>query len=200
MPVIPPNIIQHRLKVDPEKKPVQQKRRVFAPKRNKAVMDEVSKLLIANFSREVYYPEWLANVIMVKKANGKWRMCIDFTDLNNTCPKDSFPLPRIDQLVDSTAEHKLLTFMDGFFGYNQIQMVEEDQEKTTFITSQGLYCYRVMPFGLKNAGATYQRLVNQMFSKQMERKVEVYVDDMLVKSKEEESHLDDFKETFNTLR
>ena len=200
MPVIPPNIIQHRLKVDPEKKPVQQKRRVFAPKRNKAVMDEVSKLLIANFSREVYYPEWLANVIMVKKANGKWRMCIDFTDLNNTCPKDSFPLPRIDQLVDSTAGHKLLTFMDGFFGYNQIQMVEEDQEKTTFITSQGLYCYRVMPFGLKNAGATYQRLVNQMFSKQMERKVEVYVDDMLVKSKEEESHLDDFKETFNTLR
>ena len=200
MPVIPPNIIQHRLKVDPEKKPVQQKRRVFAPKRNKAVMDEVSKLLIANFSREVYYPEWLANVIMVKKANGKWRMCIDFTDLNNTCPKDSFPLPRIDQLVDSTAGHKLLTFMDGFFGYNQIQMVEEDQEKTTFITSQGLYCYRVMPFGLKNAGATYQRLVNQMFSKQMERKVEVYVDDMLVKSKEEESHLGDFKETFNTLR
>ena len=200
MPSIPPNLIQHCLKVDLEKKPVQQKRRVFAPKRNKAVMDEVSKLLIANFSREVYYPEWLANVIMVKKANGKWRMCIDFTDLNNTCPKDSFPLPRIDQLVDSTAGHKLLTFMDGFFGYNQIQMVEEDQEKTTFITSQGLYCYRVMPFGLKNAGATYQRLVNQMFSKQMERKVEVYVDDMLVKSKEEESHLDDFKETFNTLR
>ena len=151
MPVIPPNIIQHRLKVDLEKKPVQQKRRVFAPKRNKAVMDEVSKLLIANFSREVYYPEWLANVIMVKKANGKWRMCIDFTDLNNTCPKDSFPLPRIDQLVDSTAGHKLLTFMDGFFGYNQIQMVEEDQEKTTFITSQGLYCYKVMSFGLKSA-------------------------------------------------
>ena len=200
MPVIPPNIIQHRLKVDPEKKPVQQKRRVFAPKRNKAVMDEVNKLLVANFIKEVYYPEWLAKVIMVKKANGKWRMCVDFTDLNNTCPKDSFPLPRIDQLVDSTAGHKLLTFMDGFFGYNQIQMVEEDQEKTTFITSQGLYCYRVMPFGLKNAGATYQRLVNQMFSKQMERKVEVYVDDMLVKSKEEESHLDDFKETFNTLR
>ena len=123
-------------------------------------MDEVSKLLVANFSREVYYPEWLANVIMVKKANGKWRMCVDSTDLNNTCPKDSFPLPRIDQLVDSTAGHKLLTFMDGFFGYNQIQMAEEDQEKIAFITSQGLYCYRVMPFGLKNAGATYQRLVN----------------------------------------
>ena len=123
-------------------------------------MDEVNKLLVANFIRKVYYPEWLANVVMVKKANGEWRMCVDFTDLNNTCLKDSFPLPRIDQLVDSTAGHKLLTFMDAFSRYNQIQMAEEDQEKTAFITSQGLYCYRVMPFGLKNAGATYQRLVN----------------------------------------
>ena len=98
-------------------------------------MDEVNKLLAANFIREVHYPEWLANVIMVKKANGKWRMCVNFTDLNNACPKDSFPLPRINQLVDSTARHKLLTFMDASFGYNQIQMAEEDQEKTDFITS-----------------------------------------------------------------
>ena len=128
-------------------------------------MDEVNKLLLANFFREVYYLEWLANIIMVKMANGKWRMCVDFTDLNNACAKDSFPLPRINQLVDSMARHKLLTFMDTFSGYNQIQMAEDDQEKTTFITSQELYYYRVMPFDLKNAGATYQRLVNQMFSK-----------------------------------
>ena len=92
-------------------------------------------------------------------------MCVDFTNLNNACPKNSFPLPKIDQLVNSTAGHKLLTFMDAFFRYNQIQMVEEDQEKTAFITNQRLYCYRVMPFGLKNAGAMYQRLVNQIFSK-----------------------------------
>ena len=123
-------------------------------------MDEVNKLLAANFIREVYYLEWLANVVMAKKANEKWRMCIDFTDLNSACPKDSFPLPRIDQLVDSTAGHKLLTFVDAFSEYNQIQMTEEDQEKTAFNTSQRLYYYRVMPFGLKNAGATYQRLVN----------------------------------------
>ena len=128
-------------------------------------MDEVNKLLAANFIREVYYPEWLANIVMVKKANGKWRMCIDFTDLKSACLKDSFPLPRIDQLMDSIAGYKLFTFMDAFSRYNQIQMAEEDQEKTTFITSQGLYCYRVMPFGLKNAGVTYQRLVNQMFIK-----------------------------------
>ena len=96
-------------------------------------------------------------------------MCVDFTDLNKACPKDSFPLPRIDQLVDSTAGHKLLTFMDTFSGYNQIKMAKEDQEKTAFITSQGLYFYKVMPFGLKNAGATYQRLVNKMFGQQIGR-------------------------------
>ena len=125
---------------------------------------------------------------------------MDFTDLNKACPKDSFPLPRIDQLVDSTARHKLLTFMDAFSGYNQIRMAEEDQEKTSFITSQGLYCYKVMPFGLKNIGATYQRLVNKMFSKQIGKNMEVYVDDMLVKSREELAHLDDLKETFTTLK
>uniref|UniRef100_A0A2N9GJ57 RNA-directed DNA polymerase n=1 Tax=Fagus sylvatica TaxID=28930 RepID=A0A2N9GJ57_FAGSY len=152
------------------------------------------------FIREVYYLEWLANVVMVKKSTGKWRMCVDFTDLNKACPKDSYPLPRIDQLVDSTAGHKLLSFMDAFSGYNQIQMTEGDQEKTAFITSRGLFCYKVMPFGLKNAGATYQRLVNKMFHDQIGRNVEVYVDDMLVKSKKDEDHLIDLKETFQTLR
>jgi hypothetical protein len=127
-------------------------------------------------------------------------MCVDFTDLNKACPKDSFPLPRIDQLVDSTAGHKMLTFMDAFSGYNQIVMDEIDQEKTSFITSRGFFCYKVMPFGLKNAGATYQRLMNRMFHDQIGRNVEVYVDDMLVKSKEESDHLDDLRETFETLR
>ena len=129
MPGIPVTIIQHRLNVDPEKKPVQQRRRVFDPERNRAVTDEVNKLLASNFIREVHYPEWLANVVMVKKANGKWRMCVDFTELNQVYPKDSFPLPRIDQLIDLTTGHKLPTFMDAFSGYNQIQMAEEDQEK-----------------------------------------------------------------------
>ena len=108
----------------------------------------------AKFIREVYYPNWLANVVMVKKENGKWRMCVDFTDLNKAFPKDSYSLSHIDQLVDSTAGHKLLSFMDAFSGYNQIQMDEADQEKTSFITSQGLFCYKVMPFDLKNARAT----------------------------------------------
>ena len=126
-------------------------------------------------------------------------MCVDFTDLNKACPKDSFPLPRIDQLVNSTVGHKLLTFMDAFSRYNQIKISEEDQEKTAFITSQGLYCYKVMPFGLKNVGETYQRLVNRMFREQIGRNMEVYMDDMLIKSKEELTHLDDLKETFTML-
>uniref|UniRef100_A0A2N9HNF1 Uncharacterized protein n=1 Tax=Fagus sylvatica TaxID=28930 RepID=A0A2N9HNF1_FAGSY len=200
MPGINPSIISHKLNVDPSLRPIKQKRRVFAPERNNAIMEEVDKLLAANFIREVYYPDWLANVVMVKKSTGKWRMCVDFIDLNKACPKDSFPLPRIDQLVDSTAGHKLLTFMDVFSGYNQIVMDEDDQEKTSFITSRGLFCYKVMPFGLKNAGATYQRLMNRMFHDQIGRNVEVYVDDMLVKSKEEDGHLDDLRETFQTLR
>ena len=107
----------------------------------------------------------MANVVLIKKVNRKWRMGVDFTDLDKAYPKDSFPLPRIDQLVDSTAGHKLLMFIDTFSRYNQIKIAEEDQEKTVFITSQRLYYYKVMPFGLKNARATYQRLVNKMFSK-----------------------------------
>ena len=163
-------------------------------------MEEVDKLLTTNFIREFFYPDWLANVVMVKKANGKWWMCDDFTNLNKACPKESFPLPRIDELIDLTADHKLLTFIDTFSGYNQIVMNEADQEKTSFITNRELFCYKVMPFGLKNAGATYQRLMNRMFHDQIGKNVEVYIDDMLVKSKEEGDHLKDLEETLKTLR
>ena len=190
MPGIDPSVITHRLNVHLSSKPVHQKKMVFAPERDNAIKEEVQKLTTTQFIREVYYPNWLANVVMVKKANGKWRMCVDFTDLNKVFPKDSYPLPRIDQLVDSTAGHRLLSFMDAFSGYNQIKMDKEDQEKTSSITSQGLFCYKVMSFGLKNAGATYQRLVNHMFHPQIGQNVEVYVDDILVKSLDEERHLD----------
>ena len=147
-------------------------------------------MTVVKFIWEVYYPGWLTNVVMVKKANGKWRMCVNFTDLNKACPKDSYPLPRIDQLVDTIMGHKLLSFMDAFSGYNQIRMDEANQKNTSFVTSQGLFYYKVMPFSLKNAGATYQRLVNHMFRSQIRRNVEVYVNDMLVKSQDEGKHLD----------
>lgn len=134
------------------------------------------------------------------EESGKWTVCVDFTDLNKACPKDSFPLPKIDQMVDATAGHEQMSFLDAFRGYHQIPLAEEDQEKTVFITPEGTYCYRVMPFGLKNAGATYQRLVTRMFSNMIDRTVEVYIDDMVVKSKKGSTHCADLRETFEVLR
>ena len=132
---IDPTVITHRLNVSPSFKLIKQKRRSFAPERQKAVNEEVGKLLQAGAIREVEYSEWLANVVLVKKANGKWRLCIDFTDVNRACPKDSFPLPRIDLIVDATVGHELLSFMGAFSGYNQISMDPDDQEKTSFVTA-----------------------------------------------------------------
>src|SRR6187397_3237078 len=193
---ISPEVITHKLNVDPMHTPVKQKRRKFAPERNKIINEEIQNLLKTGKIREVKYPEWLANVVVVRKKNGKWRICIDFTDINKACPKDPFPLPHIDAMVDATAGHELLSFMDTYSGYNQILMHKDDQEKTAFITSQGIYCYKVMPFGLKNAGATYQRLVNKMFEDQLGETMEVYIDDMLVKSKKSKDHVDHLKQTF----
>ena len=164
---IDPAVITHRLNVNPSFKLVKQKRRCFALERQKVINEEVGNLLQADAIREVEYPEWLANVVLIKKANGKWRLCINFTDINRACQKDSFPLPQINLIVDPITRHELLSFMDAFSGYNQISMDPNNQEKTLFVTGQGTYCYRVMPFGLKNAGATYQRLVNKMFQKQI---------------------------------
>ena len=197
---IDPTIITHRLNVSPSFKPVKQKKRSFAPERQKAINEEVGKLLQAGAIREVEYPEWLANVVLVKKENGKWRLCIDFTNVNKACPKVNFPLPRIDLIVDATVGHELLSFMDAFSGYNQISIDPDDQEKTSFITAHGTYCYRVMPFGLKNAGATYQRLVNRMFQKQIGTTMEVYIDDMLVKSPTAKLHIAHLSEAFQILR
>ena len=120
MPGIDPSVMVHRLNVSPSFPPIQQKKRMFALERDRAITKEIRKLQEVSFIREVYYPNRLANVVTVKKASGNWRMCEDFTDLNKACPKDSYPLPRVDVLVDSTARHQLLSFMDAFSGYNQI--------------------------------------------------------------------------------
>ena len=125
---------------------------------------------------------------------------MDFTNLNNAYPKDCYPLPRINLLVEATAGHSLLSFMDAYSGYNQIRMYLGNEENTFFITDQGTYYYRVMPFGLKNAGATYQRLVNRMFRNLIKKRMEVYVDDLLVKSKEKANHLGHWDEAFGILR
>ena len=125
---------------------------------------------------------------------------MDFTDLNKACPKDSYPLPRIDKLVDETCGYEFLSFLDAFSGYHQIMMHPDDEEKTSFIMDMGTYCYKVMPFGLKNAGATYQRMVNRLFKDLLGSTMEAYVDDMIVKSKQGVSHVNQLVKVFENLR
>uniref|UniRef100_A0A2N9HMM7 Uncharacterized protein n=1 Tax=Fagus sylvatica TaxID=28930 RepID=A0A2N9HMM7_FAGSY len=199
-PGVDPAFACHSLNVDPLIRPVVQKGRRISRLHQEAVCEEVDRLVQARAIREILYSTWLSNTVVVKKKNGKWRVCIDFTDLNKACPKDPFPLPKIDQLVDATSGHQRMSFLDAFQGYHQIAMNPVDEEKTAFITPRGIFCYKVMPFGLKNAGATYQRMITKMFSSQMGKKIEVYIDDMVVKSVYAEDHLRDLKVVFNTLR
>ena len=157
MPAIDTNIVQHCILTNLTMKLVKQKLRRMKLEWTLKIKEEVEKQYNAGFLRVVNYPKWLVNVVPVPKKDGKVRMCVDFRDLNKASPKDDFLLPHIDILVDNTVGHALLSFMDGFSGYNQIKMALEDMEKTSFITPWETYCYKVMPLGLKNAGATYQR-------------------------------------------
>ena len=160
MPGVPREFAEHSLHVRPDAKPVKKSLRRFVEERRKILGEEIAKLLAGGFNMEVQHPDWLANPVLVLKKNGKWRMCIDYTSLNKACPKDPFALPRIKQVIDSTAGCDLLSLLDAYSGYNQILLNLADQIKTAFITPYGVYCYTTMPFGLKNAGATYQRLMH----------------------------------------
>jgi hypothetical protein len=162
---------------------VQQRLRRFDEERRQAIGAELRKLLEAGFIKEVFHPTWLANPVLVKNKNGKWRMCVDYTSLNKACPKVPFPLPRIDQIVDSTAGCELLCFLDAYFGYHQIKMKESDQLATSFIMPFGMYCYVTMPFGLRNAGATFQQCLQHVFGDHIGRTIEAYVDDIVVKTR-----------------
>jgi len=196
---IDPDFLCHKLNINPSAKPKVQKRRRLSGDRAQAATEEIHKLLEAAHIREIQYPTWLANVVMVKKSNGRWRMCVDFTDLNNSCPKDSYPLPNIDALVDNASGCALLSFLDAYSGYNQIKMHWSDEDKTAFMGGTANYCYRVMPFGLKNAGATYQRLMDRILAPMLGRNVYAYVDDMVVTSVEEKKHEEDLEELFATI-
>ena len=156
---ISPTVDSHKLNVLPTAKPISQRMRWFHLDRHQIIQVDVDNLLAAGFIREVKYPEWLANVVVVPKKGGKWFVCVDYIDLSKACPMDNFPLPCIDQIMDATTGHGLLYFLDNFSGYHQIPMHLPNEEKTTYITPYDLYCYNVMLFGLKNAEATYQRMV-----------------------------------------
>jgi len=154
MPDIDPDFLCHLLIMDPQVQPVRQNRRKFNEERRQVIKKEMRKLLSIGHIREIQYPELLANVVLVKKANGKWRMCVDFTNLNKAFSKDSYSLPSIDALVDNASVCRLLSFLDAFSRYNKIKMHLRDECKTAFMTKLSCYCYTLMPFGLKHAGAT----------------------------------------------
>jgi len=200
MPGLDPDIVQHKLPLKPEFPPIKQKLRRMKPEVSLKIKDKVEKQFNAGFLAVAKYPQWVANVVPVPKKDGKVRMCVDYQDLNRASPKDDFPLPHIDILVDNTTKFSLFSFMDGFSGYNQIKMAPEDIEKTTFITPWGTFCYKVMSFGLKNGGATCQRAMVTLFHDMIHKEIEVYVDDMIAKSRSEEEHIINLRKLFERLR
>jgi hypothetical protein len=199
MPGILRVVTEHSLDILPHSRAVQQRLRRFDEERRRAIGVELRKLLEAWFIKEVFHPTWLANPVLVKKKNGKWRMCVDYTSLNKACPKVLFPLPQIDQIVDSTAGCELICFLDAYSGYHQIKMKESDQLATSFITPFGMYCYITMSFGLRNVGATYQRCMQHVFGDHIGRTVEAYVDDIVVKTRKADNLVDDLHIAFGYL-
>ena len=200
IPGLNPEFICHRLNVDPSATPKKQPPRRPSNEHVEVIKSEVVKLKQVGAIKEIFYPQWLANTVVVKKKTEKWRVCVDFTDLNKACPKDPFPMPRIDQLVDATVGHPRTSFLDAFQGYHQIPLATEDQEKTAFVTPVGNYHYKVMPFGLKNARSTYQWMMAKMFELRLGKTIEVYIDDMVVKSKLVSEHLANLSNIFEILR
>ena len=197
---IDPTLITHRLNTKPSFKPVKQKRRSFAPERKKAINEEVGKLLQAEAIREVEYPEWLANVVLVKKENGKRRLCIDFTDINKACPKDSFPLPRIDLIVDAIAGHELLSFMDAFSSYNQISMDPDDPRKDLVRHNIGNLLLSGNAVWTQERRSDLPEVSEPNVPEQIGATMEVYIDDMLVKSTTAGLHIAHLSEEFQILR
>jgi hypothetical protein len=185
------NFIEHKLNIDASVKSRRQKIRKMSDDKVVAVKTEVQRLLDANVIREVMYPKWLANTVSVKKKNGKWRMCIDFTDLNKATPKDNYPLPRMDQVIDSVASAAIMSLLDCFSGYHHCCMAKEDEGKNSFITPFGTFCFVRMPEGLKNAGPTFTRMTGEVFKPQIGRNIQAYVDDLIVKSGDREKHISD---------
>ncbi|KAM2517434.1 hypothetical protein PS1_032329 [Malus domestica] len=203
MPGLDPTLVEHRMPINEGYKPVKQAPRRMSNEIEEKVKEEIERLVKAGFIRPAKYVEWLANIVPVLKTVTKAvRCCVDYRNINGATPKDEYPMPMADLSIDAVAKHKVLSFMDGNAGYNQIKMAPEDIHKTTFRCPGyvGAYEYLVMPFGLKNAGATYQRAMNAIFHDLIGQSMEVYIDDIVVKSKTEEQHLEDLKQTLARMR
>src|SRR3954465_1902482 len=200
MPGIPREFAKHALRIKPNTKPVKQALRRFSEPKRRAIGEEVNRLLDAQFIGEPKKATWIANPVWApKKDTDVLQMCVDNGPVNKHCPKDHFPLPRIDQIIDSISGCDLLSFLDAYSGHNQIRMKKEDEEHTSFITPYGVLCYRTMPFRLKNGGATYQRMMQACLREQIGRNVQVYVDDIVIKTYKADTLLDGLRETFAAL-
>jgi hypothetical protein len=184
MPGLDRSIVEHRLPLKLGFRPFQQRARQMKAEVLEEVKKEVEKMIAASFIRPCRYTEWISSIVPVQKKDGQWRVCVDFRDLNRATPKDEYPMPVAETLINAAAGHKMLSFMDDNAGYNQIFMAPEDIHKTAFRVPGvvGLFEYVVMTFGLKNAGATYQRAMNYMFHDLIGKLVEIYIDDVVVKS------------------
>ncbi|KAM1231002.1 hypothetical protein ACFX2G_041988 [Malus domestica] len=202
MPGLERTLVEHELRIKPGCKPFRQPPRRFLTEVQLGIKDELVQLLKAGFIRTARYVEWLVNIVPVLKKNGALRICIDFRNLNLATPKDEYPMPISDLLIDAAENHAILSFMDGHAGYNQIFIAEADVHKTAFccLGALGTYEWVVMPFGLKNAGATYQRAMNTIFHDLIGTIVEVYIDDVVIKSKRRQTHLDDLRQAFLRMR
>jgi hypothetical protein len=200
MPGVPRELVEHALNVEPKARPVKQPLRRFDEPKRKAIAAKLHSLENEGFIREIKASTWVSNPVIVPKKNTKVRrVCVDYTSLNKHCPKDPFSLPRIDQIIDATAGCVRLSFLDVYSGYNQIKLKKKDEEKTTFITPYGVFCYQVMPFGIKNARATYQRMMHNCLRSQIGRNIQVNIDDGVITKRKEKALINDLKETFDNL-
>ena len=166
------------------------------------VKKEIEKLLKAKFIISTRYVQWLTNIVLVMKNNEKLKVCVDFRDLSVVTPKDMYVMPIADMLVNSIANNELLSFIDGFSRYNQILIVINDVFKTAFrcLCSLGAFEWLVMPFGLKNIGATYQKTMNAIFHDMLNHHMEIYIDDIVVKSKKVIEHVNHLRKSFEMIR
>ncbi|CAN6586637.1 unnamed protein product [Malus baccata var. baccata] len=196
-------LVEHRMPINEGYKPIKQAPRRMSKEIEENVKEEIERLVKAGFIRPAKYVEWLANIVPILKAVTKAvRCCVDYRNINGATPKDEYPMPMADLSIDAVAKNKVLSFMDGNTGYNQIKMAPEDIHKTAFRCPghMGAYEYLVKPFGLKNAGATYQRAMNAIFHDLIGHNMEVYIDDIVVKSKTEEQHLIDLTQALTRMR
>eukprot|EP00253_Pinus_taeda_P032975 PITA_32975 len=171
-----PSVCTHHIYIKEGCRPVREPQRRMNPALKDIVKEELQKLLDGGFIYPISNSEWVSCLVLVPKKNGNWRICFDYRELNKATKKDHFPLPFVDQVLDGLAGKKFFSFLDGFNGYNQIQICLEDQDKTTFTYPWGTFAYRVLPFGLCNAPTTFQRVVLSIFAELVHDVVEIYMD------------------------